>query len=305
MKIYDLQTMQECEINSDTVVALGTSDGCHLGHMSVIRSAYLKAKSLKIKSLVYTFDEIPKSKANNQIKAILTIEEKIKFIRKSGIDYIAIDSFDSIKDIEGNAFVESILKSRLKAKCVSCGYNYRFGKNAKYTGEDLKAFFKNNGECVDICQKVSVNNEDVSSTLIRKKINNGSVEDILEYSTPYSIYSKVIEGKKLGRTIGIPTINQQIPKEKITPKKGVYITECEIGEDVYPSITNVGLRPTVENTDRENMETYIIGFNGNLYNSYIRVNFYKRLRDEIKFDSLNELKAQIEKDIEKAKAYFK
>lgn len=305
MKIYDLQTMQECEINSDTVVALGTFDGCHLGHMSVIRSAYLKAKSLKIKSLVYTFDEIPKSKADNQIKAILTIEEKIKFIRKSGIDYIAIDSFDSIKDIEGNAFVESILKSRLKAKCVSCGYNYRFGKNAKYTGEDLKAFFKNDGECVDICQKVSVNNEDVSSTLIRKKINNGSVEDILEYSTPYSIHSKVIEGKKLGRTIGIPTINQQIPKEKITPKKGVYITECEIGEDVYPSITNVGLRPTVENTDRENMETYIIGFNGNLYNSYIRVNFYKRLRDEIKFDSLNELKAQIEKDIEKAKAYFK
>lgn len=305
MKIYDLQTMQECEINSDTVVALGTFDGCHLGHMSVIRSAYLKAKSLKIKSLVYTFDEIPKSKADNQIKAILTIEEKIKFIRKSGIDYIAIDSFDSIKDIEGSAFVESILKSRLKAKCVSCGYNYRFGKNAKYTGEDLKAFFKNDGECVDICQKVSVNNEDVSSTLIRKKINNGSVEDILEYSTPYSIYSKVIEGKKLGRTIGIPTINQQIPKEKITPKKGVYITECEIGEDVYPSITNVGLRPTVENTDRENMETYIIGFNGNLYNSYIRVNFYKRLRDEIKFDSLNELKAQIEKDIEKAKAYFK
>lgn len=305
MKIYDLQTMQECEINSDTAVALGTFDGCHLGHMSVIRSAYLKAKSLKIKSLVYTFDEIPKSKADNQIKAILTIEEKIKFIRKSGIDYIAIDSFDSIKDIEGNAFVESILKSRLKAKCVSCGYNYRFGKNAKYTGEDLKAFFKNDGECVDICQKVSVNNEDVSSTLIRKKINNGSVEDILEYSTPYSIYSKVIEGKKLGRTIGIPTINQQIPKEKITPKKGVYITECEIGEDVYPSITNVGLRPTVENTDRENMETYIIGFNGNLYNSYIRVNFYKRLRDEIKFDSLNELKAQIEKDIEKAKAYFK
>ena len=158
---------------------------------------------------------------------------------------------------------------------------------------------------MDICQKVSVNNEDVSSTLIRKKINNGSVEDILEYSTPYSIYSKVIEGKKLGRTIGIPTINQQIPKKKITPKKGVYITECEIGENVYPSITNVGLRPTVENTDRENMETYIIGFNGNLYNSYIRVNFYKRLRDEIKFDSLNELKAQIEKDIEKAKAYFK
>ncbi len=305
MKIYDLKTMQECEINSETAVALGTFDGCHLGHMSVIRSAFQKAKLLKIKSLVYTFDEIPKSKSNNQIKAILTIEEKIKFIRKSGIDYIAIDSFDSVKDIEGDVFVESILKSQLKAKCVSCGYNYRFGKNAKYTGENLKNFFKNSRECVDICQKISVNNEDVSSTLIRQKISNGSVENILEYSAPYSIYAKVIEGKKLGRTIGIPTINQQIPSEKITPKKGVYITECEIGEDVYPSITNVGLRPTVENTDKENMETYIIDYDGNLYGSFIRVNFYKRLRDEVKFGSLEELKAQIQKDIEEAKSYFK
>ena len=172
MKIYDLKTMQECEIDSDTAIALGTFDGCHLGHMSVVRSAYLKAKSLKMKSLVYTFDEIPKSKSNSQIKAILTTDEKIKFIRKSGIDYIAIDSFDAIKNIEGDIFVKEILKSKLKAKCVSCGYNYRFGKNAKYTGEDLKRFFQNSGECVDICRKISVNNEDISSTLIRKKISD-------------------------------------------------------------------------------------------------------------------------------------
>ncbi len=305
MKIYDLKTMQECEIDSEAVVALGTFDGCHLGHMSVIRSAYLKAKSLKIKSAVYTFDKIPKSKDNSEIKSILTTEEKIKFIRKCGIDYIAIEDFDSIKDFEGDYFVTEILKKKLKAKCCVCGYNYRFGKNAKYTGEDLKGFFKNDGGCVDICGKVSVNNEGISSTLIREKIKNGDVEQILEYCPPYSVYSQVTEGKKLGRTIGIPTINQQIPYEKVTPKKGVYITECEIGEDVYPSITNVGVRPTVEKDGKENMETYIIGYNGNLYYSYVRVNFYKRLRDEKKFSSLDELKNQIELDIEKSKEYFK
>lgn len=304
MKIYDLKTMQECEIDSETVVALGTFDGCHAGHMSVIRSAYLKAKSLKIKSVVYTFDKIPKSSNDSEIKSILTIDEKIKFIRKCGIDCIAIDSFDLIKDYEGDFFISEVLRKKLKAKCCACGYNYRFGKNAKYTGESLKEFFKNDGECVDICGKVSINNEDISSTLIREKIKNGDVEQILAYSPPYSVYSQVTEGKKLGRTIGIPTINQQIPYEKITPKKGVYITECEIGEDVYPAITNVGVRPTVESDGKENMETYIIGYSGNLYYSYIRVNFYKKIRDEKRFSSLDELKKQIQLDIKKAKDYF-
>ena len=305
MKIYDLKTMQLCEIEDNTVVALGTFDGCHLGHMSVIRSAYLKAKEQKLKSVVYTFNEIPKSRLNSEVKSILTLDEKIKFIRKSGIDYIAIDSFDDVKNLEGDEFISEILKSTLKAKCVSCGYNYRFGKNAKYTSEDLRQFFKNDGECVDICGKVSVNNEDVSSTLIRNKIQNGEIEDILAYSKPYSIYAQVIEGKKLGRTIGVPTINQIIPGEKIVPQNGVYITECEIGEDVYPAITNVGLRPTVESTDKVNMETYIIGYSGNLYYSYIRVNFYKKIRDEIKFSSIDQLKDQIHKDIEASKAYFR
>ena len=305
MIIYDLKTMQQCEIEENTIVALGTFDGCHLGHMSVIRAAYLKAKELKVKSLVYTFDKIPKSNSNSEIKSIMTINEKIKFIRKCGIDYIAIDNFDSVKNLEGNIFLETVLKSKLNVIGASCGYNYRFGKNAKFTGEDLKDFFEKNGGSVEICPKVSVLDEDVSSTVIRQNIQNGNIEKILAYTQPYSIYAQVIEGKKLGRTIGIPTINQLIPEEKIAPQKGVYITECEIGEDVYPSITNVGTRPTVETDGKENIETYIIGYNGDLYHSYIRVNFYKKIRDEKKFSSLIDLKEQIEKDINEAKTYFK
>lgn len=305
MKIYDLKTMQELTIDSETIVALGTFDGCHSGHVSVIRSAYLQAKKLKVKSLVYTFDKIPKANNQNEIKSIMTISEKIKFIRKCEIDYVAVDDFDEIKNLEGDVFVNEVLKNELNAIGTSCGYNYRFGKNAKYTGEDLKEFFKNSRGSVEICPKVVANNEDVSSTNIRKKIKDGNLEQILLFSPPYSVYAQVTEGKKLGRTIGIPTINQQIPIEKVTPQKGVYITECEIGEDVYPSITNIGIRPTVENGGKENMETYIIGYNGDLYDSYVRVNFYKKIRDEKKFSSLDELKRQIKKDINEAIRYFK
>ena len=305
MRIIDLKTMQECEIKESTVVALGTFDGCHLGHISVFRSAYLMAKRQGLKTVAYTFNSIPKSTGNNAIKSILTLDEKIKFIRKCDMDYVAIDEFASVKDMGGKEFFENKLIGDLKAKGATCGYNYRFGKNALFDGEELLKMFKKSGGSVEICQKVCVNDIAVSSTLIREKIQNGEVEDILTFASPYSIQAQVIEGKRLGRKIGIPTINQIIPEEKITPKSGVYITECEIGEDVYPSITNVGIRPTVENNGKENMETYIIGYSGDLYYSYIRVNFYKRIRAEVKFTSLEELKTQIEKDIKKAKEYFK
>ncbi len=305
MRIIDAKTMQECEISENTVVALGTFDGCHIGHVSVFQSACAMARKLKTKTAAYTFDTIPKAAWENNVKSIMTLDEKIKFIKKCGIDYIVIDDFAKIRNLDGEDFVALVLKKQLKAIGVCCGYDYRFGKNAKYTGEDLKAFFENNAESVVICSRVSVDNIPISSTLIREKIQNGEVDKLLSVCSPYSVYSKVVEGKRLGRTIGVPTINQQIPGEKIPPKNGVYVTECEIGEDVYPSITNVGVRPTVENDGKENMETHIIGYDGDLYGSYIRVNFYKRLRDEMHFDSLDSLKKQICSDIEEAKSYFK
>ena len=305
MRIIDAKTMQDCEVNENTVVALGTFDGCHIGHMSVLRSACFMAKELKVKSIAYTFDIIPRSLFDKRLKSIMTLEEKIKFIIKSGVDYVAIEEFTGIMELEGGAFVENVLLNRLHAKGVVCGYDYRFGKNASNNVNDLKEKIEKNGGRVEICPQVTVNDVAVSSTLIREKIQNGQVEEILALASPYSVYAKVNEGKKLGRTIGIPTINQIIPENKISPKRGVYITECEIGEDVYCSVTNVGVRPTVENEGSENMETYIIGYEGNLYHSYIRVNFYKRIRDEIKFSSLEMLKEQLEKDVKTSIEYFK
>lgn len=301
MTVFELKTMQACEITEPVIVALGVFDGCHLGHASVLRNAFYKAKELKIKSLVYTFDSMPMKEGG----FIFTLDEKIRAIRKFGIDYIAIDSFERVKELSGKRFFEEVLTDRLKSVGACCGFNYRFGKGAECDALELKSFFENNGGSVQISEKIMYGDTPISSTLMKSKIQSGEVEELLMYATPYSIYAEVERGKGLGHKMGFATINQKIPYGKVVPKLGVYITECEIGEDVYPCITNVGFRPT---TDGEgsflNVETHIIGFNDNLYSSYVRVNFYKYVRSEMKFRCVEELFAQIERDKQSAVEYF-
>ena len=306
MIIYDLKTMQRCEISENTVVALGTFDGCHLGHLSVLNAALNEAKKRRIKCAVYTFENIPRSSIERKdVPCIFTLDEKIKFIRKIGIDYIAIDNLENVRNMSGEEFFENVLKKSLHAACASCGFNYRFGKGAKWDSRDLCAFFEKAGGSVRISEEVIAFGKPLCSTLIREMIEKGEVEKILEFSPPYSIYAKVMHGKMLGRAIGIPTVNQKIPEGKVIPARGVYITECEIGEDVYPAVTNVGVRPTTDGKDApENVETHIIGYEGNLYSSFVRVNFYRFLRSEKKFSSVEELKNQILLDEKSAKEYF-
>lgn len=306
MVIYDLKTMQRCEISENTVVALGTFDGCHLGHVSVFNAALNEAKKRHMKSAVYTFESIPKSSIEKKdVPCIFTLDEKIKFIRKTGIDYIAIDKIENVRNMSGEEFFETVLIKSLHASCASCGFNYRFGKNAMWNSRDLASFFEKTGGSVRISEEITAFGKPLCSTAIRDMIEKGEVEKVLEFSSPYSIYSEVLRGKMLGRTIGIPTVNQKIPDGKVIPARGVYITECEIGEDVYPSVTNVGIRPTTDGENApENVETHIIGYEGNLYSSFVRVNFYRFLRGEKRFSNVEELKNQILLDEKSAKEYF-
>ena len=304
MEIYDLKTMALVDVDFDTIVALGTFDGCHFAHQRVLSSAFYEAKRRGVKSLVYTFYQTPK--ADKGVKSIYTLEEKIKAFKKAGLDYVAIEHFERIKNMSAREFFDNVLVGELKAVGASCGYNYKFGKGASACADDLTSFFGEiDGGSVQICEKVVVDEKTISSTLLRSLLENGEVENLYSFGSSFSVYSKVLHGKRLGRELGFPTINQKIPDEKVIPKSGVYITECEIGEDVYPSITNVGMRPSVDDGDDINMETHIIGYDGVLYHSYIRVNFYKFLREERAFASLDELRAQIGIDTEKSKAYFK
>lgn len=306
MICYDSKTMQICDIFEPTVVALGTFDGAHLGHISVFSACRALARELGAKSAVYTFSSSPKDFLCSQSsRSIFTIDEKIRAIRSLGIDYICIEDFENVSSMSGDDFLRSVLVDKMRAVGACCGFNYKFGKGASCSADDLRAFFEKAGGCVRICDKIPFENGTLSSSALRKKIEAGNVEDIISVSRPYSIYAKVEHGKELGRTIGIPTINQLFPDGKVVPTDGVYITECEIGEDAYPSITNVGTRPTVEGDATRNIETHIIGYDGYLYGSYVRVNFYKKIRDEKKFSSLEELRAEIEKNIKSAIEYFK
>ncbi len=302
MTIYDLKTMQICDIRESTVVALGFFDGCHAGHQAVFASCRALAHKMGAKSAVYTFSSLPKSK---DTKCIFSLDERIRAIRKSGIDYLCIENFEQIMNVDAQAFLEDILCNRLHAIGACCGFNFRFGKGAVADASNLTSFFENRGGCVNICDKILYGESALSSSLLRSFIENGELDALCEVASPYSIYATVEHGKELGRTIGIPTINQRIPQDKIVPARGVYITECEIGEDVYASVTNVGVRPSVDLNGQENMETHIIGFDGSLYGSCVRVNFYKKIRDEKKFDSLDDLRAEVERNIEMAKNYFK
>lgn len=302
MITYDLKTMQICEIKEQSVVALGFFDGCHAGHQAVFASCRALARKMNAKSAVYTFSSLPKSK---DAKCIFTLDERIRAIRKSGIDYLCIEEFEQIMNVDAQSFLNGVLCDKLHAIGACCGFNFKFGKGASADASILKAFFENRGGCVNICGKILYDDSALSSSLLRSFIENGELDRLCEVATPYSIYATVEHGKELGRTIGIPTINQRIPSDKITPARGVYITECEIGEDVYPSVTNVGVRPSVDTDGAENMETHIIGFNGNLYGSGVRVNFYKKIRDEKKFSSIEELKAEITSNISLAIEFFK
>ena len=305
MRIINLKTMASDEISCPSVVALGTFDGCHMAHKEVLKNAFLLARKNGTASVAYTFDSVPKAK-NGDTGAIYTIEEKIKAIKKMGIDYIAIDTFDDVKNLSPEEFFFKVLRGTLNASYASCGYNYKFGKGASAGANELKELFlKNGGGSVVISDKITLGENTVSSTLIRDLIREGEVEALFSLGTNYSVYAPVVEGKHLATKMGLPTINQYIPKEKAVPKLGVYITECEIGEDVYPSVTNVGVRPTTDNNGEVNMETHIIGYRGYLYGSSIRVNFYKYLRGEKKFSSKEELFEEIEKNKEEAVKYFK
>ena len=306
MQVIELKTMTMCDLNEPTFIALGTYDGCHIAHQRVLSSAFYSAKKQGVKSLAYIFDTVPKSHLNSEIKSIYTLEERIKAIKKAGIDLVCVDSFERVKNFSYDEFFENVLIGELFAIGASCGYNYKFGKDAMGTAANLKELFaQKNGGSVEICDKITQDGHIVSSTLLRELVSNGDVEKLFSLGSCYSIYSQVEFGKQLATKMGLPTINQKIPEGKAFPKTGVYITECEIGEDVYPSITNVGVRPTTDEAGEINVETHIVGYSGYLYGSYIRVNFYKYLRPERRFDSSEELFAQIECDKNSAIDYFK
>ena len=306
MDVYDLQKMQREEgVSSPLSVALGNFDGVHLGHADLIKRAVTYAAEHGIKSAVWTFSDdsavLPNKPGAHRITAT---REKLELIRDLGVDYAFLEDFSLVRHYSPERFVRELLVDGCGAVCAVCGFNFRFGAGGLGNSDTLRELMSPL-DCI-IAPPVYIGGRLVSSTVIRLLIESGDMEGAQKLlGRPFFIDFPVVKGKQLGRTIGIPTINQNFPEGHVIPKGGIYACTVDIGGDIFLGVANIGTRPTVSNDSHSiNCETHIINYNGWLYGKNIKVAFYKRLRDEIRFDGIDALRCQIGRDIESTLAYF-
>lgn len=280
-----------------SAVALGYFDGIHIGHKAVLNKALEKAEEKNLVPVVVLFDIHPRKLLSGNVPPVLTGEEhKREILTNMGFEIFDFD-FREGMNYEADEFIEKILIEKLNAKAVSCGFDYRYGKGGKGNAETMReALLKRD---IDFCavEPVFLSDEIISSTAIRNFIEQGEIEKANAMLGEYFSYDFTVEhGDGRGRTLGVPTINQFFPQDFIVPKFGVYASETKIDGKVYPSVTNVGIRPTVSE-DSMRSETCILDFSGDLYGKRVQVQLIKYLRDEIKFPTIEALKQAIEKDI--------
>ena len=280
-----------------SAVALGFFDGLHLGHTQVIVQALLQ----ELTPIVFTFSGRSVLPKFRQREDIISHDLKLELLDKMGVKHIYAPDFDDVKDMTAEQFVEEILVNRLGAGFVSCGYDFRFAKGGEADADTLCELCGRQGIKVCVVPAVKIDGETVSSTLIRQLIRSGDMEKanlLLGYELTYSL--EVVHGKQNGRKMGFPTINQTIPEGMTVPKYGVYRSLTGIGDTDYPSITNIGVKPTVDleagEVRKPLMETHIIGFDGDLYGEKISVSLLSYMREERKFSGFQELSEQLEQD---------
>ncbi|MBM7868989.1 riboflavin kinase/FMN adenylyltransferase [Clostridium pascui] len=287
------------KIPYDTYIALGSFDGLHLGHRALVQKAIEVANKNKGKSMIYTFKNHPLSIINKEImpKLLMDNDMKIRVLDHIGVDYLSLINFSrEFMEISPEDFISNIVEN-YNAKGIIVGFNYRFGyKNLGDITLLKKLSVKYNFKLY-VINPIKQNNELISSSRIRNIISEQG--DIKKANSmlyvPFSIEGKVVRGRQIGREIGFPTINLDYNKDYVIPKGGVYSTIVKYKDKFYKGVTNIGYNPTVEN-HKLSIETHILGFNNNIYDETIRVYFTGRIRDEKKFDSLEELACRIEKD---------
>lgn len=309
MTIIHLKTMREVLPPPFSVVCLGNFDGVHVGHMALIREAVRQKSALEkaydgIASGACFFRTPPSDYIlSTPIPQLTTFEQKLKLFAECSLDYAFVIDFCEIGGLSPEDFVSKVLKQELHCVFAVCGFNFHFGKNAAGNADILGTLM--NG-ALSVIDPIHVDGNIVSSSAIRQMVSEGNLHLIPPLlGRPYCIEAEVLHGKALGRTIGIPTINQYFPGNLAIPKLGIYITQTTINGIDFPSVTNVGIRPSVDDGTRVNCETHILDFAGDLYGQQAKVQFIKRLRDEIRFESIDALKEQIRQDIAATQAYYK
>jgi len=294
---------------NDTVVTIGTFDGVHLGHQKIIKRLINSAKQTNLKSVILTFFPHPRMvlQKDSNIKLINTIDERTKIIEKLNVDYLLVKKFtNEFSRLSAEDFVKKILIKKLHAKKVIIGYDHRFGRNRNADLEDLKKFGQLYNFEVEEIAVQDIDDVAVSSTKIRKALNEGNIEKANKYlGYSFMLTGIVVKGKGLGKQLGFPTANIDIKEDyKLIPKQGSYVVSTLIKNKVVYGMMNIGINPTVSG-DKESIEVYFFDFDKDIYNKKIQVNMLHRLRDEVKFESIDALKQQLLKDKETSLAFIK
>jgi riboflavin kinase / FMN adenylyltransferase len=285
------------------VVTIGTFDGVHLGHQKVILRLQEFAKQHDGETVIFTFHTHPRlvtAPDGNNLRLLTTLNEKINLLEKYGIDHLIVYTFDkSFSELTYSEFVEKILVEKIKTHCLVVGYDHKFGKNREGGFDYLKKCAEKHKFEIERLDALLVEEDSVSSTKIRNALENGQIEKANHYlGYQFTLHGTVVQGKQLGRKLGFPTANiKSFDKHKIIPGYGVYAVKVELGKTQYNGMLNIGTRPTFNNNaDNRSIEVHIFDFEGDIYGKEITLKFAGKIRNEQKFDNIEMLVCQLEKD---------
>lgn len=307
MKIYE--GLEDFGPVVNAVVTSGTFDGVHLGHQKILHRLTQIAQSIHGETVLITFWPHPRLvlyPKEHQLRLLSTFEEKAKLLRQFGIDHLVTIPFTrEFASLTSREFIEQVLVEKIQTRKLVIGYDHRFGKNREGSFEYLQENAGNFGLELEEISRQDVDEIGVSSTKIREALESGQIHLANQFlGRRYELNGLVVKGQQIGRSIGFPTANVHIPNSyKLIPKNGVYAVEAIVEAKRYPAMLNIGKRPTVDGR-KTSVEAHLFDYHGDLYDKQISLNLISYLREERKFDNLEALRDQLEKDQKLAKSFF-
>jgi len=298
---------ENAEIARPTVLTLGVFDGLHLGHQLIARTVVARARASGAVPTVITFDPHPRAVLHPESAPPLlqTLDQKVEALSLLGVEQTIVIRFtQEFARVRAAEFLRDVVRDRLHAREVYLGRGFAFGHEREGDIELLRRVSGELGFTASEVPEVRLRGRRISSSLVRELLSAGEVNLARRMlGRPYGVEGRVVRGRERGRTLGFPTANL-LPRNRVIPRAGVYVTATLAGGAWRRSVTNVGVRPTFEAGAETSVETFVLGWEGDLYGDVVRVRFLRRLRDEMKFASVDELKRQIDRDVARAEEYF-